>query len=188
VQRVTRHQGLSFVRTLYTLAYPSISAADSEFISSIRAVHDLQFKSIVEPHFTMVFGINSVPEAEYKAHVHSVAQQSSPVSFVCRYAMLGADDQDETGYVYLVPDEGYSSLSVLHDRLYSGPLESCLRLDREYVPHITIGRLSDRGAAKALCTRLNARGVHVQGAVRGLSVGAIENGRVTNLAELPLQG
>src|SRR5262245_22726723 len=59
-------------------------------------------------------------------------------------------DSDVTADVFLVPDEGNSALSLLHDQLYTGPLVSHLRLDLQYVPHITIGTLSDREKAKRL--------------------------------------
>jgi hypothetical protein len=59
--------------------------------------------------------------------------------------MLGADESGS--YVFLVPDEGSGALSLLHDRLYSGLLAS-LRIDLPYVPHITIGRCSERQKAK----------------------------------------
>jgi hypothetical protein len=71
-----------------------------------------------------------------------------PLSLRLYDAMLGAEDGAETPYVFPVPDEGYSALSLLHDRLYSGPLVRCLRLDLMYVPHITIGTCAGRYEAK----------------------------------------
>jgi hypothetical protein len=48
--------------------------------------------------------------------------------------MPGADDEDETAYVFSVPDEGFSAVSILHDRLYTGILAPFLRLD---IPSLT---------------------------------------------------
>lgn len=127
-------------------------------------------------HCTLVFGCSGVPPDAYTAHVARIASASAPIDFVCRYAMLGADDADDTAYVFLVPDEGYARLSLLHDALYTGPLQPFLRLDLPYVPHLTIGRSRDRHEAKAWCDGLNARGVRIAGALRELTVGAVRDG------------
>jgi len=100
--------------------------------------------------------------------------------------MLGSDDEAERGYVYLVPDEGYSGISRLHDALYSGPLSSHLRLDIPFVPHITLGASADRNSAKRLCDKLNVSGLTIGGSVAAISVAALQDGKISNLAEFPL--
>ena len=126
------------MRTLYTLGYPSLNDDDMSFIVRFRHEHDVRYRDVVAPHFTMAFGCNTVCELEYCQHVGAVAKANAPLHFSCRYAMLGSDDQDQTAYVFLVPDEGYSGFSLLHDRLYTGVLSSHLRLDIPFIPHITI--------------------------------------------------
>ena len=96
--------------------------------------------------------------------------------------MLGADDFDDTAYVFLVPDEGYSGISLLHDRLYTGVLQPFLKLDVPFVPHITIGTMKNRVAAKALCDKLNRHGVRIEGSLRALTIGALEDGKLRNLS------
>jgi 2'-5' RNA ligase len=172
---------------LYTLAYPTLSAQDRAFVDRFRNEHDVRYRDVVAPHFTLVFACSALPEVEYLQHVASVASHSPVIRFSCRYAMLGADDQSETAYVFLVPDEGYSGLSLLHDRLYGGLLRPHLRLDIPYIPHITVGTLSDRHRAKQLCDELNRKGFHINGSIESVSVGALENGRIQNRASYPLQ-
>jgi 2'-5' RNA ligase len=167
---------------LFTVSYPEIPAEAGAFISAFRKRHDLKHRDVVEAHFTMVFGCDALGHTEYVNHVAAVSAASHPISFKCKYAMLGADDEDETAYVFLVPDEGYAAVSMLHDSLYTGPLLSRLRLDLPYIPHITIGTLSSRTEAKALCDELNRHGVSVEGSLRSLAVGAIENGKFKNLS------
>jgi hypothetical protein len=104
-------------------------------------------------------------EHDYLNHVGKTAATAAPITFHCRYAMLGAGDGDDTAYVFLVPDEGNGAISLLHDRLYTGALISKMRLDLEYIPHITIGRCSDRRHAKALCDSLNTQGVSIAGRI-----------------------
>ena len=174
------------MRKLYTLAYPTLNAADSQFIERFRVANDLHHGRVAA-HFTLVFGCGAVDELQYTEHVQAVAKKLRAVSFVFRYAMLGADDQDSTAYVFLVPDEGYSGLSLLHDRLYQGVLEPYLRLDLPYVPHITIGTVPERRRAKVLCDQLNEQGIQVGGRVESLSVCALEGGKVRTIESFPLQ-
>lgn len=98
----------------------------------------------IETHLTLVFATAWLAEQEFAAHIASVAARTPRIEFACKYAMLGADDEDDRAYVFLVPDEGYAAISILHDRLYTGPLAEHLRLDIPYVPHITVATLRDR--------------------------------------------
>jgi len=173
---------------LYTLAFPTLREADAAFVARFRGLHDGLQADRVAPHFTLVFASNGVSEDAYLAHVEAVARRRAPVDFTCRHAMLGADGESETGYVFLVPDEGYSGLSRLHDRLYSGPLASRLRLDLPFVPHITVGRHARREVAKELCDALNDTGLCIPGRVETLAVSALEEGRVNTLATFALDG
>lgn len=173
------------MNALYTLAYPTISAADADRLEIFRRRHD-PHHAIVAAHFTMVFACRGIDELAYIEHVSSVSRASAPVSFSCRYAMLGTDDEDERGYVYLVPDEGFSGISRLHDALYSGLLSSHLRLDIPFVPHITLAASTDRSAVKSLCDELNAAGSAVYGTIEALSVASLQDGKVHNLAKFSL--
>lgn len=174
-------------RKLFTLAYPTLSVQDKRYIEEFRILHD-GHANLVEAHFTMVFGVdeNTMSEERYISHIEKASAESQTTPFHCRYAMVGADRFSETAYVYLVPDEGFSKLSLLHDRLYSGSMASQLRLDIEYVPHITIGSCTDRDEAKRLCHELNSRGVSVSGTVDTLTVAALANGKLKNLSSFAL--
>ncbi len=165
---------------LYTLAYPTLSNADMLRIEELRHIHNANCEH-VQAHFTMVFSCGDVDENDYMEHVKSLSQAAQPISFVCRYAMLGADEAEQA-YIFLVPDEGYSGLSRLHDALYRGLLAERLCLEIPYIPHITIGSITDRVAAKRLCDDLNERGLDIQGTVDALTVATLEELKIRNLA------
>lgn len=173
---------------LYTIAYLSVDAQAQAFIDGFRRQHDPQV-DMVAPHFTMVFGCKAIAQVAHIDHVAAVAQHTPVIPFRCRYAMLGADDFDgKTAYVFLVPDEGNSAISRLHDRLYTGVLAGQLQLEVPYVPHITIASTQDRAAAKALCDGLNQAGIDIAGQLQSLTVGALKDGRLQAVAEHPLAG
>jgi 2'-5' RNA ligase len=172
----------------YTVAYPDLSKGDAEFIRGFRDAHDVPYRDVIGAHFTLVFGCGEIEESEYLRHIEAVAAQFAPVAFCCRYAMLGADAEDGTAYVFLVPDEGNAAISRLHDELYRGPLAPYLRLDVPFTPHITIGTMEDRTQAKQLCDELNASGLEVVGQLKAVTLGKIEGGVFQDIAAFELKG
>lgn len=173
---------MSLSYPLYTVAYLNVSTSAGAFFDAFRQEHDPHV-DVVAPHFTLVFGCKAVPETAYNEHIASVAQSTKSIRFHCKYAMLGADVVDDTAYVFLVPDEGNGSISLLHDRLYTGVLAEHLRLEFPYIPHITVASTKDRKMAKSLCDSLNRVGVDVEGTLRSLTVGALKDGKLRFLAE-----
>lgn len=169
------------MRSLLTVAFPDVAEPAANFMHKFRQANSPASRIESAAHFTLVFACSALAEERYIAHVAQVAKNTKPIRFVCRYAMLGADDADERAYVFLVPDEGYAAVSVLHDRLYTGPLAPYLRLDLPYTPHITIGITHDRHQAKALCDELNREGLHVQGGIRELTVGTVHEGKFQSM-------
>jgi 2'-5' RNA ligase len=169
----------------FTLAYPSVSETHSEFMEDIRRQHDGQYE-LVKAHFTLLFGHSDIEERMYLDHVREVAELARTTAFVCRYAMLGADNAADRAYVYLVPDEGYSGISLLHDALYRQVMAPLLRLDIPYVPHITLGSSTDRKAMKALCDRLNETNLSIHGSLNALTVAAQEGGSLVEVASFSL--
>ena len=163
--------------SLYTIAYPELNATDNAFIDKFREANHPNARSRIQAHFTLLYACSAVELDIYLAHVAAVASESGGISFECKYAMLGADDESEVAYTFLVPDKGYSAISLLHDALYRGPMESHLRLDLPYTPHITIGSFASRSVAKSACDALNADGINIKGRISSLHVGSLLNGK-----------
>lgn len=84
-------------------------------------------------------------------------------------------DGGEYSYVFLVPDEGMSSIIRLHDLIYSGDLSSSLRLDIPFVPHITVASSKNLSHCKSLCDRINSERLEIRGEVHELAL-VIEDG------------
>ncbi len=171
------------MRKLYTVAFPSLAEAHMRCIAEFRAKHDRQ-AGVLGPHFTLLFACEAVDEAIYVDHVRTIAATTRAFPFRCRTAEPDADEN--TGYVFLVPDTGRDAVTALHDALYTGPLAPFLRKDIPFVAHITIGHGADLPAVARLCEALNARGIDVAGTVAHIVVGCIENDRFVELTRLPL--
>lgn len=175
---------------LLVVGYPTLEPADYRWIQAFRADHDPQFR-IVAPHVTLVFPLDEGLEEELVAHVRQVTKSSPKLSFTLRCATMMPDlssGSSQAAHVFLTPDEGYSALVKLHDRLYTGPLAPYLRLDIPFVPHITVGQTAERETAHRLAGELNAQELAIAGEIARLTVIRFHNGLVSNLVELPLLG
>ena len=174
-------------RALFTLALPDLAPDIREWVRQVRAAHDPAFASRVGAHFTLVFGDTSVDPAAYLAHVRTVAAAGAPFPFACRRAEVGTDHQDDTGYAFLVPDEGRSDIVSLRAALHTGILARLLRPDIPYVPHITVGRFDSVALAAEACGALNASGIDVSGRITALTVVAMQaDGRIDEVERFPL--
>lgn len=174
---------------LLVVAYPKLDPADAVRIEMIRAVHD-PAHARVRAHFTLVYPLQHAPERqsvdELVAFVGEIARAQRPLSFALRSALPFNDLTGPDTDVFLVPDEGFSALVRLHDRLYTGPLARDLRLDLPTIPHVTVGRSPDPRTSKRLADSLNARPLAIVGQIAALDLVAHDGGTVRTIAHLPL--
>jgi hypothetical protein len=115
---------------------------------------------------------------------HSSGQLA--IQFVCRCATVVPDAFSDNWFVFLVPDEGYSEIVKLHDRLYVGPLSRHLRLDLPFIPHIGVKTSKDRFACKQLADDLNKRGFALPGSLSKLTLCTFDGHKVSNTEAFPL--
>ena len=166
---------------LYSLCYPTLSVEDGAFIQAYRKKYDLSFVDVVSHHFTIAFGLSEIDSEVYINHVRQIAEHTKRIRFSCRYAMLGKDDFNDNYHVFLVPDEGFSEIALLHDKVYAGPLEAYLRLDIPYIPHITIATIPDCNKVKMLCDELNGIDLAITGSLDGITIGHYDGSFVHDL-------
>jgi 2'-5' RNA ligase superfamily len=161
--------------TLLVVNYPTISADDFAWIQEIRQQEDeLNFRSI-DPHFTLVFPIIEIDRATLVSHAKQSIQGIQPFEFTLRCAVLCNDAFSKYTHVFLVPDEGYSNIVKLHDRLYTGIITEELRLDIPFIPHIGIANSLDPHHCKQLVDRLNSKKFEIRGRIDRLDIISIQN-------------
>jgi len=170
------------------VAFPQLAPADRTRLEALRSLHDPAASRTIAAHVTLVFAWQDLAEARYREHLAGVAAATAPIRFCLRYAMLGSDAGGERAHVFLVPEEGFSAISRLHDRLYAGPLAPALRLDLPFVPHVTVATTADCREAKRLCDSLNQEGLAIAGTLDLLTLVAVEGGRAVPLHEIALTG
>jgi len=172
--------------SLLALCYPKFSAKDQEFIDDFRDKHDLVYRHVVGAHFTLVFPVRDVDETTFVAHVGEIAESSAVIRFVCRYAMVHNDVLSDNYYVFLVPDEGFSEIALLHDALYTKVLTSKLRLDLPFIPHIGIATMKDATRCKELADELNTAHPSFTGSIEEITVVEYDGKLVTDVRHFVL--
>ncbi len=168
------------------LAYPEISKSDFDLIQNFRKKNDELFYSVVNPHFTIVFPVFDQSEADFISEIKKQAKNLNKFDFVLRCATINKDAFNEYFHAFLVPDEGYSNIVKIHDKLYSGMLKDNLRLDLDFVPHIGIGNSVDKFICKKMVDEWNKDEFEIKGKVSSLKIVDYENNLVREIEEIKI--
>lgn len=101
-------------------------------LDEYRRKYDSRFE-IAEPHLTLVFPMLH-DFTDMDEHILSVVSSQEKFEVNLNGIVKSWDD-----LVFLKVNSNHESIIELHDKLYTGILESDLRNDIEYLPHITLG-------------------------------------------------
>jgi len=156
--------------SLLVISYPEITRQDADWIQAVRQRHTFLRYSILAPHVTLVFPLSSVVEDGLLSHIQLLATGQPRIRFVLRSSLLVKDDSNNNYYVLLVPDEGFSGVVRLHDKLYTGILASKLRLDLPFIPHLTVGFSQNVFGCKSVVDALNTESFAIYGEIAYLDV------------------
>ena len=156
----------------------SIQASDRDWIDSIRRAHDPQY-AFVPPHFTFVFPFTGIAVEDVLAHARKVIEGTTTLAFRLSRAAAVDDPSGHGSHLFLLPSEGADAMRALHARLYSGILESKLRPDIPFLPHVTVGAFKAREDAEHVAASL--RSVDIRGDLEGLNLADFDGESVTEL-------
>jgi 2'-5' RNA ligase len=166
------------------VAFPSIEPMERQWIESIRAKHDPQAERI-RAHFTLIFP-TMVSKRILEAHVGRVAAATEPMRFVIRRAAVVPEAGGDGGHIFLVPEEGRDQIALLHDRLYEGPLQSHLRKDTSFMPHMTVGARPTIDSLHELAGEINGTIRQIRGFVSELVLIEVAPTRIRPIMQFPL--
>ena len=125
--------------SLLAISYPELEESDFNWIQLYRKENDDLYYKVVDPHFTLIFPTTNIDEDQFIEEIKNKSKNVHQIEFEIRCATINKDAFSDYYYEFLVPDKGYSDIVKLHDKLYSGILSKCLRLDIDFIPHIGIG-------------------------------------------------
>lgn len=168
------------------LAYPVLEKNDFQLIQSCRKNND-KFYSVVDPHFTIVFPVINLTVESFISEIKEKSQDRKKIDFAIRCATVNKDTFSDYFYTFLVPDEGFSDIIKLHDKLYSDLLADNLRLDLDFIPHITIANSKDKLHCKQMVDEWNSREFCINGRIDHLTVVDYSNNTIIKLKEIKLK-
>jgi 2'-5' RNA ligase len=166
---------------LFVIAEPEMSEADQAWIETIRERCDPQF-GLVGPHFTLVFGAEPSHTSALVAQTRDVGRRFPPFAFDLQQAQVFSGPATDH-YLFLIPDLGARELVALHEALRFPPTDG-----PAFMPHLTIGCLSNAAEAEALAADLNSAKRVVSGRVARLSVTAVSGRQARILEKIGLAG
>jgi 2'-5' RNA ligase len=171
---------------LVGLAYPELNRDDREAIVEFRRLHDQAFFDVVNEHWTLIFPISGVSKEDLSRHIVQVVSRHAPIDFVIRYAIVHDDDFSDNYYIFLVPDEGFSAISRLHNDLASGVLQRFRRIDLPYVPHIAVATSKDVWHLKQLVGNWNEAKRDISGRIKEITLSDYDGKKVRDLQTFKL--
>ncbi len=166
------------------ISYPELSPSDYQWIQNYREKHDSRYFSVVQPHITLVFTMNNIEQDDFVDEVKKQAYGFQAFEFAIKVATINQDDSGEYFHEFLVPDDGYSNIVKLHDKLYADEFASALRYDIDFIPHIGIGNSRDVKDSKLRVDELNAQNISVRGKVKGIDIVTFEHGVITTVDKI----
>ena len=115
-----------------------------ERIEAFRARHDPASREIAA-HLSLVFPFPTAHTSlQVETHVNRVVSGWPPIPVAFRRVRMYANE-----FLFLMAARGASSITALHDQLYTRSLAPHLRRDLPYEPHITIARHAEFSSLEA---------------------------------------
>lgn len=167
------------------LIYPEVSPKDFDVIQRIRKQHDQRYFDVVEPHITLVFGTDKISTDELVVHTQNTLQSTKTFDLIFDSVRVVEDDSGEFFHAFLIPSTGHDDINTIHDVLYSGVLESELRHDIPFIPHMGIGT-GTQADMDALAQKLNTERILIKGLARHISIVQYDGSKVSNYSSVPL--
>ena len=171
---------------LGVLAYPEWNPGDHAHIQDFRKAHDELYYELVEPHFAFVFPVEGIGHEAFLEEAEGQSRGFGPIDFEIRCATINKDAVLPYYHLLLVPDQGYSKVVRLHDRLYSGLFRPHLRLDIDFVPHVGIANSKDPQRVKQWVDSWNEEEFCIGGRIASLTVIDYSEGTLKDLHTIPL--
>lgn len=168
------------------LVYPDFEGDGYTLIQNYRKDNDELFYSVVDPHFTLIFAVDRITTDAFVSEVRQRSKNQKKIDFTIRCATVNKDAFRDYYHTFLVPDEGHSDLVKLHNKLYSGSLSGNLRLDLDFIPHITVGNSKNKFNCKRMADEWNNTAFAIRGQINKLTIVDYTDNIVTNLQTIEL--
>lgn len=168
------------------IAYPDISQKDFDWIQDVRKKHDPKYFNVVKPHVTLIFSTNKLSLDAFIKHIKDKLTTVGSFDITFESTKLVEDDSRSFFHVFLIPSKGFNEIDKIHDLLYKGDLESELRLDIPFIPHLGVGT-GDESQMTKLINELEHQNHFIEGRISKVSIVEYDGSEVKDLSEILLE-
>ena len=172
--------------SLLVIAYPEIKKKNYDWIQDLRNKYDMLYYDVVKPHFTFVFPVFNLNKKELTHEIKEKSKGLKEIDFYLRCAVLNKDAFNDYWHVFLVPDEGFSSITKIHDKFYSGKLKDEHFLAIQFIPHLGVGNSTNANECKKLVDELNEKNFEIHGKIKKLTIVKYEDKKVEDIETIDL--
>lgn len=169
------------------LAYPILNKQDYNWINEIRRKFDKLYYNVVDSHFTLVFPTLYPNEKDFIEEMKNQSNTFKKFSFSIKSSIMNNDSLSDYYYSLLVPDEGFSQIVKIHQKLYSGKINKTLLLDVDFIPHIGIGSFTDKFECIKLVNEINDSNIEINGQIEKLDIIKYVNNKVETIENIDLK-
>jgi 2'-5' RNA ligase len=173
--------------SLLVLSYPELSDKAYNWIQSLREKYDKEGFRLTGPHFTLVFPVSGVNQADFIEHIVKTAKEIPSINLTLDRSRLSPDMFEGKYYIFLIPDSGRKEIKELHDCLYTGILAPKLSTEFIFLPHITVGCFEDKNLCLGIIDKINKDGFCINGRMATLDIVAYENKRIKTIKRIDLK-
>jgi 2'-5' RNA ligase len=171
------------MESLEVIARPHFDKDDLAWLTDIRS---RRAGSRGPPYFTLVFpGVDMTPAA-FAERIRQNANEVPRIRFRLRSALVVPEHTVGRFHVFLIPDEGFGAILRLHDLLHAGPIETAIRPETPYLPHITVATTTSHDEARKVARALNQGDLDIHGHIEALTVERRTGEVIKEVAEIPL--
>lgn len=137
---------------------------------------------LIAAHITLVFPFDcALAPNQLRDHALAAIEGVTPFAITLSEPTAAHD-----GYLFLDVRDGSQQLSLLHRRLYAGPLAQHLSRSHKYEPHVTVGHLATQAERAGALQRAAALlGKSLDGSVDSIAVFRLDGGSGTVVFTLP---
>ena len=153
---------------LYVLSYPALAASDAERIEKFRRIHEPERAGLVRAHITLVFGVRTIGVDDLSSRVESVAKGTAPFAVTFDRA-----EQAGVHNVFLLVDEGASTLESMHHLLYAGSLSRELLPNEPFRAHMTVATAASEDRVLRAMKDVSQIGLPIRGRIEKLEIVAL---------------
>ncbi|MFH2036252.1 MAG: 2'-5' RNA ligase family protein [Candidatus Zixiibacteriota bacterium] len=171
---------------LLAISYPRIGINEFSLIQDIRKKHDMESYELVEPHFTFIFPVTGIDKDIFIRHISITASLTEKIKFTLHHAIAIYGEYDKKWYTFLIPQNGFDMMALLHHRLYTGVLIGKGEFNKPYIPHITVGCFEREENCRALVSTINEQKWEIKGELIELTVLSKSENTISELGRIKL--